>query len=197
VTTFFLIRHGTHSLLGNTLAGRMAQVHLNPEGRQQAERLAERLAGEALDLISVSPLERAQETAAPVARRTGAALETSDAVNEVEIGAWTGRRFDALASDPRWQAWNETRSTARAADGESMREVQERAVAHLETLRARFPAGRVAVVSHCDVIRPILLHHLGLSLDLYHKIEIDPGSLSTLVVGDWGARILSLNEVPR
>jgi broad specificity phosphatase PhoE len=196
-TTFFLIRHGTHSLLGKTLAGRMANVHIDSNGSRQAQRLAERLAGERLDLISVSPMDRAQETAAPIARATGAPLETAEAINEIDIGEWTGRAFDEVASDPRWRVWNEARGSARAPGGESMKEVQQRALAHLETLRARLPEGRAAIISHGDVVRPILLHHLGMPLDSIHRIEVDPGSLSTLVVGDWGAKILSVNEVPR
>jgi broad specificity phosphatase PhoE len=195
-TTFFLIRHGSHSLLGNTLAGRMAQVHLNGHGEQQAQRLAERFAGERLDLICASPMARAQETAAPIARRSGLPLETADAVNEVDFGAWTGRTFDELASDPRWTSWNEARAVTRPPGGETLLDVQHRAIRYLEALRARLPEGRAAIVSHGDVIRPILAYHLGIALDPYDKIEIAPGSLSALVVGGWGSRILSLNEVP-
>lgn len=196
-TTFFLIRHGSHSLLGKTLAGRMPHVHLDADGTQQARRLAELLAGERLDLLSASPLERAQETAAPIAQRTGLPIETTDALNEVDVGAWTGRTFDDVALDPRWKQWNEVRSVARAPGGETMIEVQHRAVGYLEAVRSRLPDGQVALVSHADVIRPILLYHLGVSLERYDRIEVSPGSLSLLAVGDWGAKLLSLNEVPR
>jgi broad specificity phosphatase PhoE len=195
-TTFFLIRHGSHSLLGTTLAGRMAHVHLNPDGRQQAQRLAERLAGERIDLICASPMERAQETATPIAERLALPLETADAVTEVDFGAWTGRDFDDLASDPHWTCWNEARAVTRPPGGETLLDVQHRALGYLESLRTRLPEGRAVIVSHGDVIRPILAYHLGISLDPYDKIEIAPGSLSALVVGDWGSRILLLNEVP-
>jgi len=75
-----------------------------------------------------------------------------------------------------------------------MSEVQDRVVGHLDRVRCGYPEGRVLIVSHADVIRAAVLHYLGLSLDAFDRIEIGPASVSTLLIGEWGAKIFSLNE---
>ncbi len=195
-TTFFLVRHGTHPLLGKVLAGRMSDLHLDANGREQAQRLAERLSRERIDMIQTSPLERTVETATPIAERARIPLATTPALTEVDVGEWTGKPFSDLAHDPRWKQWNTVRSAARPPGGESMLEVQRRAVGELERIRAAIPEGRIVLVSHSDVIRAALLYHLAMSIDDFAKIEVAPAAISTLVVGDWGAKLMSLNEVP-
>ena len=76
-----------------------------------------------------------------------------------------------------------------------MLEVQARTLAHMETLRARFADQGVVIVSHADVIKAALAYCLGLSLDGLQRFDIAPASLSTVVIGDWGAKVLSVNEV--
>ncbi|HYF57126.1 MAG TPA: histidine phosphatase family protein [Salinarimonas sp.] len=189
-----LVRHAAHGLLGRTLTGRMPGVSLSPEGRAQGKRLAARLGGMPVDAVETSPLERARETAQPIADALGLTPVVAPALSEIEFGTWTGMSFDALADDPAWRRWNAARSLGQPPGGESMLAVQERMRAHLEALRRERPEGRVVLVSHCDVIRAALLHVLGLSLDLYDRIAVDPASVSTLALGDWGARVLSVNE---
>jgi probable phosphoglycerate mutase len=189
-----LIRHAAHGLLGRVLAGRRPGVHLSPEGRDQAERLAARLAREPLAIVQTSPLERARETAEPIAARLGLVPEVQPALNEIDFGAWTGQGFDGLGDDPAWRRWNAARGLARPPGGETMLAVQARMRDHIEGLRLAHPDGHVALVSHCDVIRATLLLYLGLSVDAYDRIAVDPASVSTVAVGDWGARVLSLNE---
>ena len=75
-----------------------------------------------------------------------------------------------------------------------MAEVQDRVVMHLDRVRASHPDGQVVIVSHADVIRAAVLYYLGVSLDAFHRIEISPAGVSTLLVGNWGAKIFSLNE---
>lgn len=193
-TTFFLVRHATHGLLERVLTGRMPQVHLADLGHAQARRLAQHFAGLNLAAIQSSPRERAEETARPIAQASGRPCEIVEALDEIDIGAWTGRSFADLANDPDWQAWNTRRSTARAPGGESMAEAQARLLAHLEATRARHPEGRVLLVSHADVIKAGLLHFLGASLDAYASFEIAPASISTLLLGEWGGKIVGLNE---
>ncbi len=189
-----LVRHAAHGLLGRTLTGRMPGVSLSPEGRAQAERLAARLAGEPIRAVLTSPLERARETAEPIAAALGLESRVEPALNEIDFGEWTGRSFDALEDDPAWRRWNAARGLARPPGGETMLAVQARMRDHIDGLRTEHPDGQVALVSHCDVIRATLLLYLGLPVDAYDRIAVDPASVSTVAIGDWGARVLSLNE---
>jgi probable phosphoglycerate mutase len=196
VTTLFLVRHAAHDRVDRVLCGRMPGVRLGPEGRAQAERLAERLAREVEVIAAVQsgPLERTRETAEPIAARLGLGVEVADGLDEIEVGTWTGTPFDELRDDPRWSLWNAARSVTRAPAGETMIEVQARVLAHVEALRARFPDRAVVLVSHADVLKAALAYWLGLSLDSLQRFDIAPASLSTVAVGDWGAKVLSLNE---
>jgi probable phosphoglycerate mutase len=193
-TTFFLVRHAAHGHLDRTLCGRMPGVRLGEEGRAQAQALAARLARERLDAVYASPLERAQETAAPVAERAGLPLQTLPALNEIEFGEWSGRSFEELHGDPRWAAWNSARHVTRPPGGETILEAQGRAVGALEDLRAEHGEARLALVSHSDVIKLVITYALGLAPEAMGRFEISPASVSAIVLGDWGAKVESLNE---
>jgi broad specificity phosphatase PhoE len=192
-TTFHLVRHGSHDRLDRTLCGRMAGVRLGDAGRAEAEAAAARLEVEPLVAVISSPLERCQETATAVAAAHGLSVEEDAAFIELDFGEWTGLSFDALHRDPRFEPWNSRRSLNRPPGGESLGEAQMRAVRGLEALRARFLDAAVAIVSHSDVIKALAAHVLGLNLDFYHRFEVDPASVTTLVLGDWGAKLLRLN----
>ena len=162
-----------------------------------AERLGKltaRFARERLDAVYASPVLRAQLTAAAVAASDGLEVQTLDGLTEIDAGEWTGRAFADFAEDPRRVAWDGARSLSRTPGGETMLEVQCRMIAALEQVRAQHPEQRVALVSHGDPLKTALLYLLGMPLDAYDRFEIDPGSVSTAVVGDWGAKILNLNE---
>jgi broad specificity phosphatase PhoE len=193
---FFLVRHAAHELVDRVLCGRMPGVSLGEEGRAQARRAAERLARERIAAIHTSPLERARETAAPIAERLRLEPEVHEAINEIDLGQWAGRSFEDLSGEPRWQSWNNARAVSRPPWGESMLEVQARAVGNLEQARGAHPNQAVVLVSHADVIKAALLYYLGMPIDGYRLFDIGPASISTLVVGDWGAKVLSMNEVP-
>jgi probable phosphoglycerate mutase len=193
---FFLVRHAAHELVDRVLCGRMAGVSLGNEGRAQAQRVADRLARERIAAIHTSPLERARETAAPIGERLTLAPEVHEAINEIDMGEWSGRSFADLHEDSHWQSWNSARSVSRPPRGESMLQVQARVVDHLERVRANYRDGAVVLVSHADVIKAALLYCLGMPIDGYRLLEIGPASISTLVIGDWGAKVMSMNEVP-
>lgn len=190
-----LIRHALCDAVGQYIAGRAAGISLNAAGRRQAHLLAERLPSDDLAAIYASPLERARETAAPLAARLGLDIAPLEALQEIDFGDWTGRTLRELDHDPRWRRWNARRGSARAPAGESMLEVQARVVGALEELRCRHPDGACAVVSHGDVIRAALLHYAGMPLDNILRITVDPASVSILQPGDDGVVIAAINRV--
>ena len=194
MSIFILIRHAATDLVGRTLAGRGPGVHLNPEGRRQAVRLADHLAREPIRAIYSGPLERARETAQPLGDRLGLRPQVAEELDEFDFGDWTGRTLDELAPDPRWHRFNTFRSGVRAPVGELMLEVQSRIVAFMQRLREQSPDQTLALVSHGDMIRAAVLHSLGAPLDCFLRVEIGTASVSAIRIGDDGPQILSLNH---
>ena len=192
--TVHFIRHAATDALGVTLSGR-TNAPLNAMGAAQARALAARLAGVSIDTVYCSPLDRALQTAEPIAKARNLAVETVEPLNEIDMGDWTGARFDDLDHAPEWAFWNAGRSQHRAPNGESMLEVQARIARWLEqTWRSR-GSGAVAAVSHADVIKAALAHALGLCLDHHARLEVSPASISTIVIGSWGLKVDRVNEV--
>jgi broad specificity phosphatase PhoE len=192
--TLLLIRHAAHVELGRLLSGRRRDVALSREGLEQAEIVADLLAVEPLAAVYSSPRERAYYTARSVAEAHELPVTIADELDEVDFGDWTGTAFNDLEGDPAWNAWNEARATARPPGGESMAEAVARAARALEAIAAEHAGRTVACVSHCDVIRGVLAHYLGLPLDNLLRFDIDPASVSRLALGNWGARIMTVNE---
>ena len=190
-TNFLFVRHGAHDYLGRAIAGRIAGVHLNELGRQQADHLAEKVSQLPIDAVYSGPLERVRETAEPIARKFDLPLEIDEAFNEIGIGDWEDCNFVELGEDPLWRRFNSFRSSTAPRGGELMLEVQARALRKLEELRGRHEF--VLIVSHGDVIRAVMAHFLGTHLDLFFRIEIDPASLSLLEFGDGFAAVRLLN----
>jgi broad specificity phosphatase PhoE len=198
MTTFLLVRHATCDPVGRSIAGRLPGISLNEEGRGQATRLAQRLAGIELDAIYSSPIERAKETADAIAT-IDVGVQLADELIELDFAEWTGHSFPALDADPHWQRFNRMRSMMRASSGELMLAVQARAVSLVERIRAELPDGRVALVSHGDVIRGLIAHVAGIPLDLFQRLEIDPASVSVIEVAEHHLRVRGVNytgEVP-
>jgi broad specificity phosphatase PhoE len=194
VTTFFLTRHAPHGLVNAVLVGRMPGAELDSNGREQAHRLAGLLAERGITAIQSSPQTRARETAQPISGQTGVPIQIAEAVDEIDVGDWTGRPFSALQDDPQWQLWNRARGSARPPRGESMQELQTRVIKHLYRTSSDRPDARVVVVSHAEVIRAALLHILDLPLDDFWRIEIAPASVSTLVIERHSAEVTCVNE---
>lgn len=180
MTLVLLIRHGDTDVAGRVLTGRGAGVHLNARGHAQAAAVPGRLGAMALQALWASPLERAQETAAPLARARGLAVHTEPLLHEVAYGQWQDRTMDELAPEPQWARYNAYRSLYRVPGGESLAEVQLRMVEALRRAAAEHPGGCVALVSHGDPIRSLLTHLLGMPLDLAARLEVSPASISAL-----------------
>jgi broad specificity phosphatase PhoE len=192
--TILLIRHAAHVELGRTLSGRRRDIALSPEGLEQAEIVADLLGVEPLTAVYSSPRERAYYTARAVAEQHELKVEIAEGLDELDFGDWTGMPFDALEGDPLWDQWTSARSITRPPGGESMEEACHRAVAGLQEIANRHADELIAVVSHCDIIRGLIAYYLGLSLDNLLRFDIDPASVSRLMLGSWGARVMSINE---
>ena len=192
--TLHLVRHAAHGLLGRVLAGRMPGIGLSGEGRAQAAALADALAARPIRAVLSSPVQRAQETAAPIAARLGLPVLTDPGLDEIDFGAWAGAAFDDLDGQPTWDAWNRFRSFAPTPGGETMAAAQARALAAVA--RAAAGGGEAVLVSHSDVLKAVLAHFLATPLDLLHRIELAPASRSVLVLFDGGARVDGINLPP-
>jgi probable phosphomutase (TIGR03848 family) len=193
MTRFLLIRHAATDAVGKRLAGRTAGVHLNEEGRAQAQKLAERLASSPIAAIYSSPLERALETAAPLADALGLQASICNDFMEMDFGEWTNRTIEDVMQDDLFHHFNLFRSCTRIPGGESMLEAQARIIAGLEKLRLEHRNQTVAVVSHGDLVKAAVAYYAGIHLDLFQRIEIDPASVSIVSVYDETARILQVN----
>ncbi|MCX8024993.1 MAG: histidine phosphatase family protein [Thermanaerothrix sp.] len=188
-----LIRHGENDVMYRRLAGRLPGVHLNRRGQQQALALARLLLGTPLQALYSSPLERAVETAEPLARALGLKIEIRPGLNEVDFGRWQGRSYKQLQRTQLWQVLQATPSRVRFPEGEALSEAQLRVINELESVAAD---GVVACVTHADVIRLALLHYLNMALDDLHRLVIAPASLSAVLLGEKGPQVLFLNRTP-
>lgn len=193
-TTLILIRHVPHEHQGRVHVGRMEGVRLAEGSEARLAKLRARFAAEQLDAVYASPISRAQLTAAAVAEPGGLEVQTREGLNEIDAGDWTGRAFADFHDTPERQAWDAARGFNRTPGGETLLETQCRMMAVVEEVCSLHPDGRAALVSHGDPLKSVLLYLLGMPLDAYDRIEIDPGSVSTAVVGAWGAKVLRLNE---
>ena len=177
-------RHGLTAATGTALTGRTPGVPLDDRGRAQAAALAQRLAPVRLDAIVSSPLERCVQTAETIAAASsGAQVEIDDRLTECGYGDWTGQPLRKLTREPLWRVVQVHPSavTFPGPDGESIADIQCRAVAAIRDWNARLGRNAVYLVcSHADVIKAILADSLGLHLDLYQRIIIDPCSLSVI-----------------
>jgi probable phosphomutase (TIGR03848 family) len=195
MTSVLLIRHALNDWVGERLAGWLPDVHLNEQGRAQAAALAQRLAEVPLSAIYSSPLERALETAQPLAKAHGLTIQVRERLGETRYGEWTGRTLKELQDEKLWPVVQVYPSGARFPGGESMPEVQARIVAELDDIRDAHPGQIVAVVSHSDPIKMGVAHYAGLALDLFQRLTISPASVTALGFTPFGPRLLCLNYV--
>lgn len=196
MTTILLIRHAVNDYVkSGKLAGWTPGVHLNDEGKAQAEALGQRLADAPLKVLYSSPLERTVETAEAIcAHHPHLTVRTLETVGEVRYGDWEGQFIAALTTRKMWQVVQEYPSRAVFPNGEAMRDVQTRAVAAIERLVVEHPRDMVAVVSHADVIKMVLAHYLGMHLDVFQRLVVSPASVSVLQLGHARPYVASIND---
>ncbi len=197
MTTILLIRHAVNDFVKTgKLAGWTAGVHLNEEGRAQAQALGKRLAELPLAHIYASPIERTLETAAAIAKHhPQLKVQANAEIGEVLYGDWEGMAIKDLQRRKMWSVVQEYPSRARFPNGETMRAVQTRIVNALEALVRKHPDDMIALVFHADLIKMALAHYLGMHLDVFQRIVISPASISTLHLGHSRPYIIGMNDV--
>ncbi len=173
-------------------------MHLADEGRRQAQIAAERIAElKQVDAIYSSPLERAKETAAPIAAARGLTTKIDRGLFECDFGDWTGAELKQLMKLPEWQTVQRAPSTFRFPNGESFTEMQTRMVSALDRLRLAHPGGTIVCVSHADTIKAAVAHALGTHIDLFQRIVISPASITAIGWGAGGPTVLTVNSTGR
>ena len=206
MTLLLLIRHGENDVMQRHLTGRAPGVSLNGKGRQQAELLADALIHAPLKAVYSSPLERAIETAEPLALSRHLSVQVRPNLIEVDYGGFQGRTYKQLGRLKLWKALLEKPSQIRFPGGETMAEVQQRVVADLDTLAREWLTtdadGKpeehlIAIVAHADVIRLALAHYLNMALDDFLRLTVNPASLS-IVQNDGSSRpkVICINQLP-
>jgi probable phosphomutase (TIGR03848 family) len=197
VTTVLLVRHGLTAMTGPVLAGWTAGLALDERGRAQADAVAARLAPLPLTAVVASPLDRCQQTAAAIAAGRDLEPATDDRLGECRYGDWTGQEIKKLAKDPLWQAVQVHPSAVRfpGPEGEPLRETQARAVAAVRDWNDRLgPDAIWLACSHGDVIKAVVADALGMHLDLFQRIVVDPCSITVLRYTELRPFVLRLND---
>jgi broad specificity phosphatase PhoE len=183
---------------GRTAGGHDGELVGKPAGRgngstpgaakRGARREARRIAA-----VYSSPLERARETAAPIAAAVGCDVRVDDGLLELDVGTWTGLELKAATKRPEWATIQRYPSGFAFPDGESFLAMQARVVATLDRLRTAHPGETIVAVSHADPIRAAVAHAMGTHLDLFQRVVISPCSLTAIAYGDGGPMVLTVN----
>ena len=201
MSTVLLVRHGLTSMTGPILAGHTPALHLDDRGRAQAAAVAERIAVLPVQAIVTSPLERCVDTADVIAAAQVAASRTperfvDERIVECRYGDWTGKAIKDLAKDPMWKIVQTQPSAARFPNGESLAEVSARAIDAIREWDAKLGEDAIWVAcSHGDVIKAILADALGLHLDQFQRIVVDPCSVSIVRYTATRPYVLRSNDV--
>jgi probable phosphoglycerate mutase len=196
--TLLLIRHGENEFVKQgRLPGRLPGIHLNEHGQEQAAALAESLKKLPIKAIYASPLERAVETAGPLAQALGLEIQCRPGLLDTHVGEWEGQLVKKLRKLPLWQQVQQHPSEVRFPGGESFLELQERLVKEIDAIRKSHKAkDLIAVVFHCDPIKLVLAHYIGLPMDGFQKLGVAPGSVSVLLVNKSTGLLAALNLKP-
>ncbi len=195
MATVLIVRHGSTALTGPMLAGRAPGVSLTDRGREQAAALAARLAPVPVAAIVTSPLERCRETAAALAEGRDVTVTADDRLLEVEYGEWTGQELRRLVRLPLWRQVQAHPSAVTFPGGEALRDVAARAVAAVRDWNDRLgPDPTWIAVSHGDVIKALVADALGLHLDQFQRISVDPCSLTVIRYAELRPVLLRLND---
>ena len=194
-TLVLLVRHGQTPTTGKVLPGRAAGLHLADTGHQQAQRAADRIAElKKVDAVYASPLERARETAAPIAAASGTKVQIDKGLLECDFGDWTGAELKKLMKLPEWGTVQRAPSTFTFPGGESFTAMQSRIVGAIDRLRVRHAGGVIVCVSHADPIKAAVAHAMGTHIDLFQRIVIGTCSITAIAYGFGAPIVLTVNS---
>jgi probable phosphoglycerate mutase len=194
-TLVLFVRHGQTPTTGATLPGRAPGLHLADKGVAQAEEAAGRIAAlKAVAAVYASPMERAQETAAPIAKARKLRVRTEKGLNECDFGSWTGQELKALNKLPEWRTVQRYPSGFRFPGGESFAEMQLRITSAVERLCERHRGETIVAVSHADPIKAAVAAAMGTHLDLFQRIVVSPCSITAVTYTDGGPIVLAVNS---
>ncbi|MEN6409859.1 MAG: histidine phosphatase family protein [Anaerolineaceae bacterium] len=189
-----LIRHGENDFVGKRLAGHLPDVHLNEKGRHQADALIPILGSQPIRAIYSSPLERAVETAEPLANHLGLTIQICDNLAEINFGDWQGCPIDQLRKSKEWETVQNHPEEMRFPGGESFSEAQMRLVTAVDGIAASHDKKEmVACFSHSDSIKLLVAHYLGMPLKHFQRLTVDTASISAVYLGVSHPYLLQLN----
>jgi probable phosphomutase (TIGR03848 family) len=192
-----LLRHA-HSVANekNLLAGRTAGISLSKTGKEQAKDLIARLGNIQFDEVAISPLQRCRETIDPWLDATGSKsrLVVDDSISEVDYGNWSGKTLASLRRKAQWKVVQDFPSQMTFPEGESLLEMQGRALSGFYRLNAVKGKGPRLFVSHGDVIKSIVAHCLGMHLDQFQRLVIEPASLTIIDTDSGTSRLVRFND---
>ena len=190
-----MVRHGKTPSTGKLLPGRAKGLHLSDTGIQEALVVAERLSKiKKVAAIYASPLERARETAAPIAKALKQKVIINKGLLECDFGDWTGEELAKLMKLPEWSNVQRAPSTFRFPKGESFTEMQTRMVSTLDDLRKKHSGGVVICVSHADPSKAAVAHAMGTHIDLFQRIVISTCSVTAVSYSSFGPVVLTVNS---
>jgi probable phosphomutase (TIGR03848 family) len=192
---FLLVRHGENDFVKKAkMAGRLPGVHLNERGRSQALAVAEKMKGAPVKAIYSSPLERAQQTAAPIAQTLGLEVITREGLIETDIGEWAGQSWKSLRRLKIWRTVQSSPSLFRFPGGESFAETQQRICSELLALSALHdPKDLIVCVTHADPIKLAVAYFIGLPLDNFQRLGVSTASITGLHIGENGSHLMTLS----
>ena len=179
-----MIRHGDNDYLAkNRLPGHIPGIHLNKRGNEQATLLAQSLSKLPIKAIYCSPLERAIETAQPLAQSLGMEIQIRQDLTDGDVGEWAGRYWKVLRRNKLWKIIQQNPSQFQFPGGESFVQIQGRVVTTLDAIvSAHIKDEMIAVVFHADPIKLAVAHYLGLPLDNFQRLTINAGSITILKI---------------
>ena len=196
-TLVLFVRHGQTPTTGKVLPGRAPGLHLSEKGQKQAQAAAEVLATlPEIHAVYSSPLERAKETAAPIAAARGLKVKVDKGLVEVDIGDWTGEELKKVRRAPEWKLVQGYPSGFRFPGGESFVDLQARIVGTIQRLVAAHRGETIVTVSHADTIKAAIGHAIGAHLDMFQRFSVSPCSITPVLYGEGGATVLAVNWVP-
>ncbi len=192
MTTFLCIRHGKCDPIGKYIAGRIKGIHLNREGQEEVEALADNLFNIRIEKVFSSPLERACETAEIICKKMNLDYEIRHELIEIDYGDWSGKTIEELCRLNSWKQYNQQKSLMHVPNGEMLIEIESRMASFVEEIRRKYEEV-VILISHGEPIKCLIAHYAGIPIDLVGRIEIDTASVTTLSLDDYNAQLLCIN----